>query len=452
MFYSHIGYAQRMQHSPSFLVAVALSGGADSLYTLVRLHRAGVPVLGIHGRFAQHLGLGPQAGCAGTDPLAVEAGLAAACQRLGVPFFVADCAAAFMQQVVTPFVQAYARGNTPNPCAHCNATIKFGTFLQEAQKHGATHLATGHYVRLVPPYAGQNTMPEADTAEPTPLEQGLSRIYDEDALVTALRRAPAITLADAFGAPATTVERHALPQALLLQGADVRKDQSYFLSLVPGSALAHALFPLGQAHKSVVLQELAALGFAPPQGKESQEVCFVPGDDYRAFVPPVAEQLTISLGKPGPVLLPDGTRLGTHQGLWQYTEGQRKGLGVCWKEPLYVLDKKRDENILLLGPRGAEGIHGCVCHEVNEALPRHLWPHTLLAKTRYREAPKPCRAEMVATTAGPELHIHFLEPEDNVAPGQIAALYAPLHEQVEEDGRPVLCLVAGGVIAKSVRR
>ncbi len=439
-----------MQHSSSFLVAVALSGGADSLFTLVRLHRAGVPVLGIHGRFAQHLGLGAQ--CAGADPLAVEAGLAAACQRLGVPFFVADCAEAFMQQVVTPFVQAYAKGNTPNPCAHCNATIKFGAFLQEAQKHGATHLATGHYVRLVPTFMEQASTPAANKADSSPLEQGLAAIYEGDTLLAALRHAPAIPLADAFGAFATMLERHALPQPLLLQGADVRKDQSYFLSLVPGAALAHALFPLGQAHKSVVLQELAALGFTPPQGKESQEVCFVPGDDYRAFVPPVAEQLGIALGQPGPVLLPDGTRLGTHQGLWQYTEGQRKGLGVCWKEPLYVLDKQRDANVLLLGPRGAEGIGGCVCREVNEAVPRHLWPQTLLAKTRYREAPKPCRAELVETASGPELHIHFLEPEDNVAPGQIAALYAPLHGHAEEDGRPVLCLVAGGVIASAVKR
>ena len=441
-----------MQHSSSFLVAVALSGGADSLFTLVRLHRAGVPVLGIHGRFAQHLGLGPQTACAGTDPRAVEAGLAAACQRLGVPFVVADCAQAFMQQVVAPFVQAYARGNTPNPCAHCNATIKFGAFLQEAQKHGATHLATGHYVRLVPAAEVQTSAPQAYGAEPSALEQGLAVIYEGDALVATLRHAPAITLADAFGAPATTVERSAFPQPLLLQGADVRKDQSYFLSLVPGAALAHALFPLGQAHKNVVLEELAALGFTPPQGKESQEVCFVPGDDYRAFVPPVAEQLGISLGQPGPVLLPDGTRLGTHQGLWQYTEGQRKGLGVCWKEPLYVLDKKRDDNILLLGPRGAEGIAGCVCQEVNEAVPRHLWPQTLLAKTRYREAPKPCRAEMVETATGPELHVHFLEPEANVAPGQITALYAPVYGHAEEDGRPVLCLVAGGVIVGAVKR
>ena len=443
-----------MQHSSSFFVAVALSGGADSLYTLVRLHRAGVPVLGIHGRFAQHLGLGPQANCAGTDPLAVEAGLAAVCQRLGVPFFVADCAEAFMQQVVAPFVQSYAKGNTPNPCAHCNATIKFGVFLQEAQKHGATHLATGHYVRLVPPAVTDAEQAlhgecarDANAPQRSAQEQGLAVIYEGDPLVGSLRHARSIVLADASGAPATTVDRHQFPQPLLLQGADVRKDQSYFLSLVPGAALAHALFPLGQAHKSVVLQELAALGFAPPQGKESQEVCFVPGDDYRAFVPPVAEQLGISLGQPGPVVLPDGTRLGTHQGLWQYTEGQRKGLGVCWKEPLYVLDKKREENILLLGPRGAEGIAGCVCHHMNEALPRHLWPETLLAKTRYREAPKPCRARVVETANGPELHIHFLEPEPNVAPGQIAALYAPLHGHVEEDGRPVLCLVAGGVIA-----
>ena len=392
---------------PAPLVAVALSGGADSLYTLLSLHEAGVKVMGIHGLFGGPLELGTpeENALAQANSTAVIHGLSDACHSLGIPFAVRDCSQEFMDAVVRPFVESYARGHTPNPCALCNAAIKFGLLREHALAAGASHIATGHYARLVPEASLQ--IPHCACTGDNATGTGLA----------------------------------------LLQGADPTKDQSYFLALVKKEFLASALFPLGNEHKNDVLARLAARGITPPQRIESQEVCFIPHDEYRDFLPRVAARLGIQLSGQGPMMLADGRIVGQHKGLWQYTEGQRKGLGVGWSEPLHVLGKEAGANILRLGPRVAMRTSGCVCAGVNVLVPQAMWPTTVYVKTRYRERAKAATATLSGTGEGTRMHITFHAPETIIAHGQIAAVYMPVPGCFEPDGRPLLRLAAGGIIA-----
>lgn len=411
-----------MRHEP---VAVAVSGGADSLYSLIDLRERGYEVFGLHGIF-----LTPETRAEADAANAMRQRLADACARIGVSLHVADLREAFTRLVIRPFVEAYAAGLTPNPCAHCNAAVKFGLLQDEALHLGAERLATGHYATL---FFGN----------------------DEDSGQAGV---PSARPASGRGAAVSGDFPGRFP--VLCQGGDASKDQSYFLGLVPLARLARAMFPLAVAHKKDVLAALDRLGIIPPQPGESQEVCFVPGDEYRDFVPRMAKRFGIALPGPGPMLLVDGahqdthrgtrtdaypdmrpyTCLGTHQGLWRYTEGQRRGLGVAWREPLYVLGKELEGRALRLGPKAALHAAGCECDAVNYLLAYNSWPGTVLVKTRYRERPKEAVAERLE---GGGLRIRFAAPDSAVAAGQIAAVYVS-----GPGGR--LRLVAGGVIARGL--
>lgn len=390
-------------------IAVAVSGGADSLYSLLSLREQGFRVFALHGIF-----LHPENAAVAEAAVRMRERLAGACERLELPLHIVDLTDDFSTLVIRPFVESYALGLTPNPCALCNARIKFGLLLDAALALGATRLATGHYAWL-----------EQEVAQVVPA---------------------------------------------LFQGTDPGKDQSYFLSLVNANALRHALFPLGRSIKTEVMASLARHGLTAPQPGESQEVCFVPGDEYRDFVPRMAGRFGLTLPGPGPMLLRDDYRVGTHQGLWRYTEGQRKGLGVGWKEPLHVLGKEGETNILRLGPRDAMHFDGIVCKDVNILLPPEAWPERVLVKTRYRERPREAEVRMLTDDKGAkqELYIHFTRPDSAVAPGQIAAVYIPQEPNApcgrdgfgpDASGPKASCgektpqalrLVAGGVIERAV--
>ncbi|GAB6125103.1 tRNA 2-thiouridine(34) synthase MnmA [Humidesulfovibrio idahonensis] len=331
-------------------LAVAVSGGGDSLASLLLLREAGHEVIALHGQFLP-------------DPDNATArqaahGLTEACARLGVPLHLLDLRAAFEARVAAPFASEYLAGRTPNPCARCNAAMKFGLLLDKALSLGAEMLATGHYA--------------------------------------------------AAGA-------HPVYGWALSRGADPGKDQSYFLSLVPRERLQRARFPLAEARKAAVRADLDQRGVAPPLPEESQEICFVPGDDYRAFL----SSRTAALPGPGPAMLPDGTVVGAHQGLWRATIGQRRGLGLAWREPLYVLDKDIARNTLIVAPRAALLAREFAAREVNVLADPAQWPAEVLVQTRYREQAKPARAEL----CGGALRVRFAEEQVRPAPGQVAALY-----------------------------
>ena len=359
------------------MIAVAVSGGVDSLYALLSLKEQGEDVLALHGRFRP---VAPE-----EDPVP---GLEENCRRLGVRLVVVDLVAAFNEQVVRPFAESYAAGATPNPCALCNARIKFGLLFDAALAQGARTLATGHYARLVehPRYG------------------------------------------------------HALAPA-----ADKDKDQAYFLALTPRERLARALFPLAGTDKGAVRAGVEEHGLLAPLPKESQEICFVPGNEYRHFL----ERTGVRLPGPGPVVYVagdggdarDGAVIGTHQGLWRYTEGQRRGLGIAWTDPLYVVGKDVRANRLLAGSASALRQRRCMAGDVNFLVEPECWPERRFVRIRYRERIAPACVRVVAGSCGPVLEITFDEPKSPGAPGQIAAVY-------DEDG----VVLAGGVIRASFRQ
>ena len=337
---------------------MALSGGMDSLYSLLSLMERGVEVFALHALFLPEYLRAPE------HDEALER-LRESARSLGVKLHVADLSAAFENNVIRPFAKAYLAGKTPNPCAHCNPAMKFGLLWEEAARLGAAHLATGHYVKRL-------TGPDG------------TAIY---------------------------------------AGDDESKDQSYFLSLTPLDSLARAIFPLAQRKKSAIAAELAERGIEVPQKGESQEICFISNNDYRSFLRGYAARNGLTLPGSGPARLPGGEVVGKHGGLWGYTQGQRHGLGIAWKEPLYVLGKDAAENALLVGPRSEFKGEECLCAAPNCFVAPLNWPETVLAKTRYRQRLAPARAEFAA--AG--LRLIFLDGEERApaAPGQIAALYMP---------------------------
>ncbi len=329
-------------------VAVAMSGGMDSLLALLLLREQGSEVIAVHAHF-----LPPEG-----EELRVTEELAALSKDLGVPFHALDLRREFEELVISPFIEAYVAGETPNPCAHCNRHLKFGLLQDRMLALGADRVATGHYARL-------EAAPEGGAA--------------------------------------------------LVRGDDPVKDQSYFLTLVPAARLEKAVFPLGSWRKADVQAALAARGAAPPLPRQSLEVCFIPGDDYREFL----KQRGARLSGPGPIRLADGEELGRHQGLWRHTIGQRKGLGVGWKEPLYVLAKDAAQNALIVGPKSALLTRECKARQVNLLAPFASWPETVLAQTCYRQRPRPA----TATLADGELRLLFEEPLPRPTPGQVAAVF-----------------------------
>lgn len=328
------------------LVAVALSGGADSLMSLLLARESGAAVLGVHARFADH------------EDASLHERLNSLCAERGVPFQILDLRAAFEEQVILPFIHAHQHGLTPNPCAHCNKTMKFGLLWEAIKALGATHLATGHYARL---------------------------------------------------------EEH--PHGpRLFRGLDPVKDQSYFLSRVPRACFQNVLFPLGEWTKERVKAALTQRGLCPPVRQESQEICFIP-TDYREFL----QRRDLPLGPAGPITLADGTLLGRHDGLWAYTLGQRKGLGIAYSEPLYVTAKDFPGNRLVVGPMNMTLATSCRTDAPNLLCTPQNWPDTLLVQTIYRQQPEPALVRL--HTSG--MYILFARPCSRPTPGQIATVYAP---------------------------
>lgn len=288
---------------------------------------------------------------------------------LGIPHHVLDCVEVFERTIIADFVAEYLAGRTPNPCARCNPRIKFGLLFDYARERGADLLATGHYVRLV--------------------RHG---------------------------------ERLALHRA-----ADPAKDQSYYLAGLNQEQLRNAVFPLGGQTKTRTRELARRLRLDAVDRAESQEICFVPCDDYRAFVrertgPP----------RPGPILTVGGERVGEHTGLIHYTVGQRKGLGVAAPRPLYVVRLDVERNALIVGYAEDAAARGLTMADVVwGALPPQAAPFDGTVQFRYRQAPVPCSAH----PAGDRLEVRFHRAQRPPAPGQWAVLYnGPL-------------VVAGGVIA-----
>lgn len=267
-------------------VVVAMSGGVDSSVAAALLVEQGHEVIGVHMKL--HDTSSSAVGhCCGLDD-ALDARRVA--DTLGIPFYVMNLREAFQKAVMDNLADTYVAGSTPNPCIQCNGVLKFRVLLARALQLGATHLATGHYARVVEGPAG----PQLATA------------------------------------------------------VDLAKDQSYFLFPVTPKALARTVFPLGGFSKPEVRAHAERLGLVTASKPESQEVCFIPDDDHARFVREQRPQIDGS----GEIVDEDGAVLGYHDGYYRYTVGQRRGLGVALGRPAYVLRVEPDTRrvVVTTGP------------------------------------------------------------------------------------------------------
>ena len=326
--------------------AVAMSGGVDSAVALLR---AGREAIGVTLRLWLDPD-GPDADRACCSPEAVLQARAT-CHRLGLPHVTLDLREEFRTAVVAPFVRGYARGETPNPCIRCNGSFRFGELLAFAAHAGCDRLATGHYARIVE-HRGRR---------------------------------------------------------LLARGADPQKDQSYMLARLDPNELDRIWFPLGEQDKAETRAEAERAGLDAAHRAESQEACFLAGDDYRTFLTRHGLE-----PKPGAIVDEDGEAVGEHDGFWRYTPGQRKGLGVVAERPLFVLGADPQANTVRVGPR-----ESLARTHVAAAGSLYVDVERAEAKLRYRSPAVPSHVR--ATPGGFELELD--EPVYGVAPGQAAVLY-----------------------------
>jgi tRNA-specific 2-thiouridylase len=327
-------------------VAVAMSGGVDSAVALLK----SLPnAIGVTLRLWLDPD-GPDAERACCSPDAVLAARAT-CHSLGVPHVTLDLREEFRRSVVEPFVRGYERGETPNPCIHCNGGFRFARLLAFARRAGADTLATGHYARIV---------------------EHRGRL-------------------------------------LLARGLDPVKDQSYMLARVDPAKLDRISFPLGAQTKAETRAEAERAGLAAAGRGESQEACFLAGDDYRSFL----ERRGLA-AQEGSIVDVEGHEVGRHSGYWRFTPGQRKGLGVSAEEPLYAIRSDARTNTVVIGGRDALArtaiaATGDLYVPVDRA-------H---AKLRYRSEAVPARIHL--QEGGFRLELD--QPAYGIAPGQAAVLY-----------------------------
>jgi len=343
-------------------VAVAMSGGVDSSLAAALLKQRGYEVIGITLRLWPSEQPDQEAERAGArcSPVAVEDARQVA-HQLQVPFYILNVEGEFSQAIVSYFIREYLQGKTPNPCIFCNAQIKFGSLLQRARGWGADYVASGHYARVS-------------------YDRGLGRFL--------LRRSP-----------------------------DLAKDQSYFLFNLGQEQLAHILMPLGDLRKEETRRLARELGLKVANKPESQDLCFIPGGDYREFLRQRApEKIT-----PGKIRDREGVVQGEHPGIAFYTIGQRKGLGIARGRPPFVVDLDPERNEVIVGEEEdlwrsklvAEGSNFIPFEQLSGEM-------EVLAKIRYQHQGARARIRPLSDS---RVQVEFAEPQKAISPGQAVVFY-----------------------------
>jgi len=336
---------------------VAMSGGVDSSVAAALLKEQGYEVIGMMLRLWSEPGKEDSNRCCTPDSMAQARRVAA---KLEIPFYVIDAKDVFRETVVEYFLEGYARGATPNPCLICNQKIRWTFLLDHALALGADYMATGHYVRI-----------RKD-------ENGRSE---------------------------------------LLRAIDRNKDQSYVLHVLNQEKLKHALFPVGDYPKPEIRQIAEKYGLPTASRKDSQDLCFLAGEDYRSFLQRNAAEML----KPGELVTRDGKLLGTHSGLANYTIGQRKGLGVASSVPLYVLGKNATNNTVIVGTQDELGLRELIAHDV-KWLAGEIPVEPFHAEVKIRYTAK--EAEALVTPIGEDqVQVQFDAPQRDITAGQAAVFY-----------------------------
>jgi tRNA-specific 2-thiouridylase len=356
---------------PSQTIAVAMSGGVDSSTVAAMLCAQGHNVIRLtmqlwnQRRLAGHEGMpeSVQGRCCSLDDVYDARRVA---ETIGIPYYVVNHEERFERDVVRPFVEEYLSGRTPIPCSLCNNHLKFGQLLIVAQQIGADCVATGHYAQVA---------------------------FDEE-----------------------------IGRWLLKRPADKRKDQTYFLFGLTQEQLSRTMFPLGGMTKPEVRELARKHALVIAEKPDSQEICFVPGGDYKKFLDAyLAEQGEPSLETPGEMVTTDGRVIGEHAGIHNFTVGQRKGLGVATGSPLYVLQIKGDTRQVIVGNDEDLYSRTLRTHRVNLiSTPDLQEPMRVAVKIRHRHQPAPA---MIESTGPDQILVTFDEPQRAITPGQAAVFY-----------------------------
>jgi len=339
-------------------VVVAMSGGVDSSVAAALLKEQGYEVIGMMLRLWSEPGKEESNRCCTPDSMAQARRVAA---KLDIPFYVIDAKDVFRETVVEYFLEGYARGETPNPCLICNRKIRWTFLLDHALALGADYMATGHYVRRRSAENGQ-------------------------------------------------VE--------LLRAVDRNKDQSYVLHVLTQEKLKHALFPVGDYPKPEIRQIAEKYGLPTASRKDSQDLCFLAGDDYRNFL----QRNAVHMLKPGEIITRDGKVVGEHNGLPNYTIGQRKGLGIASPVPLYVLGKDAATNVVIVGTQEELGSSDLVARDVNW-VSGETPKEPFRAEVKIRYTAKEAEALVTPINNGGQVQVRFDAPQRDITAGQAAVFY-----------------------------
>jgi len=356
-------------------VLVALSGGVDSSVAAYLAVAGGYECTGATMRLFDNEDIGAERESSCCSLADIE-DARTVCKCIGIPYYVFNFTDTFSEQVIDRFIAAYERGWTPNPCIDCNRFLKFERFLTRALETGFDYIATGHYAR---------------------------RQYDENT-----------------------------GRYLLKRGLDRNKDQSYVLYAMRQEQLAHTLFPLGETTKEQAREIARSLDFPNADKSESQDICFVPDHDYGAFI----RRYTGHNYEAGDLVDAEGAYIGSHQGIIDFTVGQRKGIGIAAAQPLYVTDIISQTATVVIGEESDLYRQTAIVEDANLIAHASLEePLKATAKHRYRSADKPVTVRQIGEK---ELKVVFDEPQKAITCGQALVIY-------DDD-----VVIGGGTIAKAL--